>query len=174
MTNKAEDDNEETIKIGPGDFLAFGSINLVYTLNLTKHDLSKYKLNWEDLETLDNLRFIRKHKHFWKRIDLSSNDNTMNILLNINKTSQKLIKIGYVGLKKMVFQDNQIDFQDFIIMVAKQNGLYLTSFNVCKCTISVQLLLKYENEEKKFLLCGNPKNIDESDSKENKENKEDK
>ena len=179
MTNKAEDDNEEVIKIGPGDFLAFGSINLVFTLNLTKHDLSKYKLNWEDLETLDNLRFIRKHKHFWKRIELSSDDNTMNILLNINKTSQKLIKIGYVGLKKMVFQDNQIDFQDFIIKIAKQNGLYITSFNVCKCTICVQLLLKYENEEKKFLLCGKPKDIDEpknneNDENENKENKENK
>ena len=179
MTNKAEDDNEEVIKIGPGDFLAFGSINLVFTLNLTKHDLSKYKLNWEDLETLDNLRFIRKHKHFWKRIELSSDDNTMNILLNINKTSQKLIKIGYVGLKKMVFQDNQIDFQDFIIKIAKQNGLYITSFNVCKCTICVQLLLKYENEEKKFLLCGKPKDVDEpknneNDENENKENKENK
>ena len=174
MTNKAEDDNEEAIKIGPGDFLAFGSINLLFTLNLTKHDLSKYKLNWEDLETLDNLRFIRKHKHFWKRIDLSSDDNTMNILLNINKTSQKLIKIGYVGLKKMVFQDNQIDFQEFIITITKQNGLYLTSFNVCKCTISVQLLLKYENEEKKFLLCGTLKNAEEPEKKEDDENKDNK
>ena len=172
MSNKAEDDNEEIIKIGPGDFLAFGSINLLFTLNITKHDLSKYKLNWENLEALDDLRFIRKHKHFWKRIDLSSDDNTMNILLNINKTSQKLIKIGYVGLKKMIFLENQIDFQDFIIKVAKQNGLYLTSFNVCKCTICIQLLLKYENEEKKFLLCGKPKDVDEQKNNENEENKE--
>ena len=152
---------------------------MLLTLNLNNNDLTKYKLKWEYLETLKNFKFIRKHKHFWKRIELSSDDNTMNILLNINKTSQKLIKIGYVGLKKMVFQDNQIDFQDFIIKIAKQNGLYITSFNVCKCTICVQLLLKYENEEKKFLLCGKPKDVDEpknneNDENENKENKENK
>ena len=154
MTNKAEDEIDESIKIGPGDLLAFGSINLLLTLNLDKNDLSKYKIEWEDLKTLKDLRFIRKHKHFWKRVELSSNDNTMNILLNINKTSKKLIKIGYVGLKKMVFKEKQIHFQDLIMSVTKQNGLYITSCDVCKCTISVQLLLKYENDEKIFLLSG--------------------
>ena len=154
MTNKAEDEIDESIKIGPGDLLAFGSINLLLTLNLDKNDLSKYKIEWENLKTLKDLRFIRKHKHFWKRVELSSNDNTMNILLNINKTSKKLIKIGYVGLKKMVFKEKQIHFQDLIMSVTKQNGLYITSCDVCKCTISVQLLLKYENDEKIFLLSG--------------------
>ena len=173
MTNKAEDEAEELIKIGPGDFLAFGSINLLLTLEINKNDLSKYKLDWEDIESLKDLKFIRKHKHFWKRIDISSTDNTMNILLNINKTTQKLIKIGYVGLKKMIFQDDQYDFQDFIYSITKQRGLFITSCDVCKCTISIQLLLKYGKEEKKFLLCGKLTNMDKENSKnENNSSKE--
>ena len=191
MTNKAEDEVDESIKIGPGDLLSFGNINLLLTLNLTKQDLSKYKVEWDNLESLKDLKFIRKHKHFWKRIELSSNDNTMNILLHINRTSKKLVKIGYVGLKKMEFKDKQKNFQDFIISVTKQNGLYITSCDVCKCTISIQLLLKYENEEKIFLLSGKStdikkpqgnethkddkdENININDIKENKEYEEDK
>ena len=174
MTNKAEDEAEELIKIGPGDFLAFGSINLLLTLELNKNDLSKYKKNWEDLESLKDLKFIRKHKHFWKRIDITSTDNTMNILLNINKTTQKLIKIGYVGLKKMIFQDDQYDFQEFIYSITKQRGLFITSCDVCKCTISIQLLLKYEKDEKKFLLCGKPTNTDKENSKNENNNSEEK
>ena len=166
MTNKAEDEGEESIKIGPGDFLAFGSINLLFTLYLTKDDLNKYKIEWENLKTLKNIKFIRKHKHFWKKIELSSTDDTMNILLHINKTSKKLIKIGYVGLKKMIFQDDQIDFQDFIIRVLNKRGIYLTSCDVCKCIINIQLLLKYEKEEKYFLLCGVPLEMNDSKNKE--------
>ena len=164
MTNKAEDEVEELIKIGPGDFLAFGSINLLLTLELNKNDLSKYKMNWEQIESLEDLKFIRKHKHFWKRIDITSTDNTMNILLNINKTTQKLVKVGYVGLKKMTFQEEQIDFQDFIYNITKQKGLFITSCDVCKCTICIQLLLKYEKEEKIFLLCGKLPNNDRKNS----------
>jgi hypothetical protein len=174
MTNKAEDEAEELLKIGPGDFLAFGSINLLLTLELNKNDLTKYKKNWEDLESLKDLKFIRKHKHFWKRIDITSTDNTMNILLNINKTTQKLIKIGYVGLKKMIFQDDQYDFQEFIYSITKQRGLFITSCDVCKCTISIQLLLKYEKDEKKFLLCGKPTNTDKENFKNENNNSEEK
>ena len=178
MTNKAEDEIEETVKIGPGDLLAFGNIDLLFKLNLNKNDLTKYKLKWEDIESLKNLKFIRKHKHFWKRIELFSNNNTINILLNLNKTSKKLIKIGYVGLKKMIFIEKQIDFQDFINEVLKQKGIYLTSCDVCKCTISVELLLNYENQEKKFVLSGTSsdeiKNLNNENNKDTKNDEENK
>ena len=172
MTNKAEGESVEIIKIGPGDLLAFGNIDLLFKLNLNINDLTKYKLKWEDIESLKNLKFIRKHKHFLKRIELFSNNDTINILLNINKTSKKLIKIGYVGLKKMIFKENQIDFQDFINEVLKQKGIYLTSCNVCKCTISVELLLSYENQEKKFLLSGTTS--DKNNNLNNENNNDDK
>ena len=171
MTNRAEDESEESTKIGPGDLLAFGGINLILTLSLDKNDLSKNNINWEDLDSLKKLKFIRKHKHFWNRVELSSNNETLDILLNINKTSQKQIKIGYVGFKKLVYKDNQIEFEDFIISVAKQNGLYLTSCDVCKCTISIQLLLKYENQEKIFLLSGISTDINKTENN-NLENKD--
>ena len=166
MSDKAEDIDEST-KIGPGDLLAFGSINLLLTLKLDKNDLSKYKVNWEDLNSLNDINFVGKHKHFWKKVELTSDNETMNILLNINKTSQKIIKIGYVGFKKISFKDSQKNFKKFFFTVTKQHGLFLTSCDICKCTISIQLLLKFEKQEKLFLLSGKSTPIKKEENKNN-------
>ena len=157
MENKSNNEVESII-IGPGDLLTFGSVNLLLTLNLDENDLTKYKLNWESLSSLDDLKFIINHQHFWKRIELTSNNEAMNVILYINKTSPKLIKIGYVGLKKIIFNEKEKDFKDLIFSVTRQNGLFITSCDICNCTISIQLLLKYEEKGKIFLLCG--KSID--------------
>ena len=173
MLNITDDILDESMNIGPGDILAFGRIQLIFTLNLDKDDLDKYKVNWEDLKSIKNLKFIRNQKKLWKRIDISSNDETMEVLLHINKTSKKLIKIGYVGFEKMEFNDKQEKFKDFIIYVTNRKGLYLTSCDICKCTVSIQLLLKYEKEEKVFLLCGVSTDINNNSNNKNNEKNED-
>ena len=153
MSNKSDNTIGSTT-IGPGDLLAFGSVNFLLALNLDENDLTKYKLNWENLSSLNDLKFIINHQKFWKRIELTSNNEAMNVILYINKTSPKLIKIGYVGLKKIIFKEIEEDFKDFIFSVTRQNGLFITSCDICNCTISIQLLLKYGEKEKIFLLCG--------------------
>ena len=158
MSNRSDNTIGSTT-IGPGDLLAFGSVNFLLTLNLDENDLTKYKLNWENLSSLNDLKFIINHQKFWKRIELTSNNEAMNVILYINKTSPKLIKIGYVGLKKIIFKEKEEDFKDFIFSVTRQNGLFITSCDICNCTISIQLLLKYEEKEKIFLLCGKSTDI---------------
>ena len=47
MSDKDEDETEEsTKKLSPGSILSFGSINLLLTLNLEKHDVKKYKIKF--------------------------------------------------------------------------------------------------------------------------------
>ena len=157
MINNDEDEIEEdeyyNPKIGSGELLAFGSFNLTLTLNLEPSDLTKYKVDWADIKSLKDLKFIRKHHHFWKRIELSSNNETLKIILNINKTSPKLIHIGYVIFKKLNFKNDQIEFQKFLFGILRKKGLFITSCDICDCSINIQLLLKYEKEEKSFLLA---------------------
>ena len=178
--DKGENETEETKKLSSGDILAFGSVDLVMKLNLDKHDLKKYKVKWNELESLENLKFIRKHKHFWKRVELSSSNENMNILLHINKSSKKLVKIGYIGFKKIKFKNEQVEFQDFVESVINQNGLFLTSCDVCECKICIQLLLVFEKKEKKFVLSGTPEeekkeeDIKEDDNEIQKEHVEEK
>ena len=173
MPNIEEDNISELRSIGPGDILSFGSVNLLFTLDLEKEDISKYELNWDELESLRNIKFIAKHKSLWKRIELSSTNDTINLLLQINQSSKKLLKIGYVGFKKITYKDEQVNFCDFIEEITRQNGLYITSCDVCKSTISIQLLLKYKNKQKIFLLSGISTPITNDDKKNNnkKENK---
>ena len=157
MINKDEDEIDEDAyinpKLGSGEILVFGSLNLILTLNLELSDLTKYKIDWEDIKSLKDLKFIRKHHHFWKRVELSSNNETLKIILNINKTSPKLIRVGYVVFKKINFKNDQIDYQKFFYGVLRKKGLFITSCDICDCSINIQLLLKYEKEEKIFLLA---------------------
>jgi hypothetical protein len=176
MTTKDEDDAEDDInnpKIGPGEILAFGSLNLIMTLHLDHNDLKKYRLNWDDIKSLDDLKFIRKHHHFWKRVELSSNNDTLKIILNINKTSPKLIYVGYVVFKKINFKNEQIEFKKFLYGVLKKNGLFITSCDICECSINVQLILKYNKQEKIFSLVEESKGFKKSEIKHKKVFQED-
>ena len=178
MTNNDDEELEEDIlnsPIGPGELIAFGNLNLILTLNLDENDLSKYKVNWNDINSLKDLKFIRKHHHFWKRVELSSNNETMKLLLNINKTSQKLIYIGYVVLKKIIFKGEQNDFKKHLYYVLKKRGLFIKSCDICDCSINVQLILKYQKDEKTFPLVEESKckNIEIKNKKKYEEDKED-
>ena len=172
MINNDEDEIEEDSynnpKIGSGELLAFGSFNLTLTLNLEQSDLTKYKLEWDDIKSIKDLKFIRKHHHFWKRVELSSNNETLKIILNINKTSPKLIHIGYVVFKKINFKNEQIDFQKFLFGILRKRGFFITSCDICDCSINIQLLLKYGNEEKSFLLAEESKGNKKSEIKSKK------
>ena len=167
MSEIEEEENNNSKSIGPGDILSFGSINLLLTLNLEKDDLFKYQVKWNEIQSLGNIQFIAKHKHFWKRIELSSLNDTINILLQINKLSKKLIKIAYCGYKKITYKDEQVEFTKLIESVTKQNGLFIISCDVCKCITSIQLLLKYKNEQKLFVLSGKSTPITKDEKKEN-------
>ena len=173
MAQKSEERKDDSTSIGAGDLLSFGSVKLLFTLNLEKGDLTKYKLKWDDLNSLADLKFIRENKDLWKRIELSSTNDTLNILLQINKSSKKLVKIGYVGFKKITYKDDQVDFSDFIEEITRQNGLYITSCDVCKSIVSIQLLLKYKNNEKVYLLSGVSTPITKENKKEDNNNKND-
>ena len=143
-------------------------------MNLDENDLSKYKLNWTDINSLKDLKFIRKHHHFWKRVELSSNNETMKVLLNINKTSPKLIYIGYVVLKKIIFKGEQNNFKKYLYHILKRRGLFIKSCDICDCSINVQLILKYEKDEKIFSLVEESKAKKNSEIKNKKKYEEDK
>ena len=161
MTEKEEDsekesDPQENIKpiLTPGNLLAFGSINLIFTLPLEKHDIKKYKIKFDTLKTLEDIKFITKHERFIKRVDITTKTNVMDILLQINKSAKKLLKIGYISYNKIIFKENQEIFKDFIEKVTRLNGIYLASCNICDCQLCIELVITYEKKVKKFVICG--------------------
>ena len=152
--NDSDSQENSSTKLTRGNLLAFGSLNLTFTLILNKQDLKKYKIKFDSLKTLEDLKFITNHKSFIKRVELSSKSDVMNILLIMNKSAKKILKIGYVSYKKIVFKEEQENFKNFVEKVTKLNGIYLTSSGVCNCSMGIDLILRYENKEKKFIICG--------------------
>jgi len=45
MSDKQKEAKDYSKKIGPGDLLSFGSVKLLYTLNLDKTDLTNHSKN---------------------------------------------------------------------------------------------------------------------------------
>ena len=157
MTEKEEDsekesDSQESTKpiLSPGNLLSFGSINLIFTLPLQKHDIKKYKIKFDTLKTLEDIKFITKHERFLKRVDITTKTNVMDVLLQINKSAKKMLKIGYISYNKIVFKENQEIFKDFVEKVTKLNGIYLTSCNISKCQLCIELVITYEKKNKKI------------------------
>ena len=134
MSDKNEDsehdsDSQENsnTKLTPGNLLAFGSINLTFSLILKKQELKQYKIQFDSLKSLEDIKFLIKHKKLAKRVDISSKNDVMNILLNINKSAKKLLKIGYVSYKKINYKEEQEDFKDFEIQLESGDSLYFMS-----------------------------------------------
>ena len=180
--SEKDSDSQESAKpiLSPGNLLAFGSINLIFTLPLQKHDIKKYKIKFDTLKALEDIKFITKHDRFLKRVDITTKTNVMDILLQINKSAKKMLKIGYISYNKMVFKENQEIFKDFIDKVTKLNGINLTSCNICKCQLCIELVITYEKKVKKFVICGqslegmikeeNDEDINSGQSDDNNEN----
>ena len=147
-------DKEEINSLPPGNLLSFGSLTLSFNLTLSKHNIKKYKINFENLKTLKDLKFLLKHKRFLKKIEITSKSDALSLLLNINKSSKKIIKIGYVCYKKLIFNEEQEKFKEFIDKVTHINGLFLQSCDLCRCSMYIELVLKYEKNTKIFVICG--------------------
>ena len=50
----------------------------------------------------------------------------------------------------------------------KKNGLFITSCDICECSINVQLILKYNKQEKIFSLVEESKGVKKSEIKHKK------
>ena len=94
LEEKETDKEEKNTILSPGNLLSFGSLNLTFNLKLKKKNLKKYKINFDSLKELSDLKFILKHKRFLKKIDITSKSSVLSVLLNINKSAKKMIKIG--------------------------------------------------------------------------------
>ena len=142
------------------NFLSFGFLDLSFILHLEEEDINHYKIKWNNLNSLKDLIFIKKHKKLWERIDLSSNIDTLKLLLQMNKITPNKIKIKYLCFGSVEYKD--IEFLDFISYVTLENGLYLDSCNISPCKMKMQLILNYKNNQKIFILLDKSTKINDS------------
>lgn len=140
-----------------GNFLSFGSLDLSFLLYLNKEDIINNNISWNNINSLKDLKFLISNKSLYKRIDLSSNINTLQLLIQMNKITPNKIKIKHICYNSLNYEETEKELIDFIYDVTIENGLYLDSCEICPCKIKIELKLCYENEWKNFILLGDPK-----------------
>ena len=154
----------ETSNSNLGSLLCFGSINLLLTLHLTNEDLEQNEINFDKIENLDDITFLKEESSLWDRIELSSPNPTLKMFLYTNKTSPAKAEIKYLCFRKMNFQEKQKEFTDMLSYVLNKSKLNLTSHKVCKCVLSIQLCIYFRTKRKVLVLCGDRIPIDDDDN----------
>ena len=155
-----------------GKIITFGNLNLLLTLKL-EEDNFKSK-DFSNLNALQDLSFITDNKKLWENIELSSKSELLNSLLQMNKIKKNKSVIAYLVYNKIEFNDNQNKFKDLIDTVLLDNGLVIYSYEICQCSININLKLIFKDKIKKFVIYGEEINDEEEEKKENDKDGNDK
>ena len=151
-----------------GKIITFGSLNLLLTLKL-EEDNNKVK-DFSNLNDLQDLSFITDNKKLWEKIELSSKSELLNSLLQMNKIKKNKSVIAYLVYNKLEFNDNQNKFKDLIDTVLLDNGLVIYSYEICQCSININLKLIYKDKSKTFVIYGEKMKDEEEEKKDKNDN----
>ena len=133
--------------------ISLGCINITLSLELNKNDIETHAINWENLNNLKDLSFIKTESNLWNKIEIKSDDISTNFFLYMNKVNKNKIYIQYAALNEIIYDEEQKEFKEFIQQITGLNFLYLYSkkiFNSIDNIINFELI--YETNKKVFQL----------------------
>ena len=158
-----------------------GYVDLIFKLNLSDKDLEKnseenqnsgneedkyYKL--EDLQSIQDLNFIKDKKEIWDKITVSGGNDTIKQLLIGNKTSKKKCRIDYIGYGRPKFEGEEEFFDEIYNYVTAKNHLTINPTPLDEgARSSLTIILNHKGKQQ---IIQNGKSQEEED-KENKKNK---
>jgi hypothetical protein len=87
--------------------LSWGAVDLILDITWTMEELIDLELEWDNLNTLEDIRFLKEKKDLWSKFELSTTNPTLLTLLFLNKTSKKKVilttfHLVYLSLKEMM------------------------------------------------------------------------
>jgi hypothetical protein len=144
--------NQDTKKSNIGKIITFGSLHLFFKLRLEKEDMTFE--NFLTLKDLKNLTFLIENEKLWNRIELTTNNELLNVLLQANKIKIYKNIISYLVYSKIEYNEEQQKFQKLIDSVLLDNGLVILSYDICKCKVSINLKISFNKYIHKYCLYG--------------------
>ena len=130
---------------------AMGYIDLIFKIKLSKKDLLKSEedlkkaetpenpneneeqentpedryYHIEDLNTIEDLQFLKDKKQLWDKISLSGGNDTLKQLLIGNRISKKRCKIEYFAYNRPIFEGNESFFSEIFDHVCIKHNIYI-------------------------------------------------
>ena len=151
--------------------LTFGNFELILSLNLTQEDIQDYNINKQVLENLDDISFLENNKKLWSKINLTSNDDSLNSLITMYKMKKGKNLTKYLLFDEINYNDVKFDFNPVLEHVLKSYGIKIKSYQGGQCKINIGFKLKYEGKENMIAICGEIQS-NEEENENNEENNE--
>ena len=153
---------------------AMGYVDLIFKLKLTNKDLLKSEddqnkaeenekqdpktddryYHIEDLNTIEDLKFLEGKKELWDRITLSGGNDTIKQLLIGNRISKKKCKIEYFGYNRPEFKDNTEFFANIFNYVCSKYNFYINETPLEESARYTFNIILYHRGESKMISLG--------------------
>ena len=72
----------------PG-LVAMGNLNLLFSLEIDEKYVKEKNINYEEVKEVKDLQFLLNDKSLWDKIEVSSENATLNMILTSNKINKK-------------------------------------------------------------------------------------
>lgn len=154
--------------------VSLGSVDLQYTLHISKSDLMNHGVEFDKLEKVTDLSFLSSKKELWDNIQISSQNYLINFLLFINKANSTKSFIELIMFNSPKYSQDEMFLKEILTHVTEHNYLFLNEASVSRGTCNLSFAVKSGEDTKTFTICNDSnneeiKNQEEDNSKDKEE-----
>ena len=149
---KAKVNSSSNISSTITKIVTFGRLDIELYLKLSKTFLNQQKISFDSIETPSDLGFLSNNKEIWKDIILRSNNENLNFMIQINKSTMQKTFVSYVCLTKLELPEELKFINEIITYVTEKNWIFLNFENVSMDCLNILFTIENENEEEKKII----------------------
>lgn len=146
--------------------VTFGRLDIELCLKLSETFINQQKISFDSIETPSDLGFLSSNKEIWKDITLKSNNENLNFMIQINKSTIQKTFVSYVCLTKLDLTEDLRFINEIITYVTEKNWIFLNFENLATDCLNIQFIIENEVENEKKIIKiveGNKNNQDKTD-----------
>ena len=144
--------------------MCFGKVDVILKLELTDNDIEKYKIDFDKIGSIEDVKFLENNKELWAKVTMVSMNEHFNGLMAINRGAKKKAKVELIPYGYPQVEDAQKFFEDMFISIISSNGITINKDPLDESgEFGVMLKITYIDETKKISM-GSP--TDEPEPKE--------
>ena len=98
-------------KYTPSTVLSFGHYDIDYSINLSEDDVLKFHIDdITNLTKFEDISFIVENQYLWDKIQMETENNSINLLLYLNKISLESNKtyIEYIAYEQPMYYNEDV------------------------------------------------------------------
>ncbi len=169
MSKTVKSSKSKVKLVSDSTLFAMGYIDLIFKIKLSKKDLLKPEeetkkeetgeneehesspedryYNIKDLNTIEDLHFLKDKRELWDKISLSGGNDTLKQILIGNRISKRRCKIEYFAFNRPIFEENEEFFAEIFDYVCGKHYLYINEIPLEESArYTLKIILEHKGE----------------------------